>query len=61
MASLHEKANYLMHIRNLKEFKYLRSKNLKEFKQTFNHGLVLKKLDRVIKFKQKVLVKIIFW
>ena len=50
-----------MHIRNLKEFKYLRSKNLKKFKQTFNHGLVLKKLDRFIKLKQKGLVKIIFW
>ena len=60
MANLHEKANYLMHIRNLKEFKYLRSKNLKKFKQTFNHGLVLKKLDRFIKIKQKGLVKIIF-
>ena len=49
-----------MHIRNIKEFKYLRSKNLKKFKQTFNHGLVLKKLDRFTKLKQKDLVKIIF-
>ena len=29
----------------------------KKFKQALNHGLVLKKIHRVIKFNQKALVK----
>ena len=39
VANLHDKGGYVVHIRNLK--------------QALNHGLVLKKLHRIIKFKQK--------
>ena len=38
VANLHNKAEYVIHIRNLK--------------QAFNHGLVLKKIHKVIKFIQ---------
>ena len=38
IANLHYKTEYGIHIRNLK--------------QTLNHGLVLKKVNRVIKFNQ---------
>ena len=38
IANLHYKTEYVIHIRNLK--------------QTLNHGLVLKKVNRVIKFNQ---------
>ena len=37
--NLHDKTEYVTHIRNLK--------------QALNHGLVLKKLHRIIKFKPK--------
>ena len=37
-ANLHDKTEYVIHIRNLK--------------QALNHGLVLKKLDIIIKFNQ---------
>ena len=40
VANLHDKTEYLMHIRNLK--------------QASNHGLVLKKVYRVIKFKKNL-------
>ena len=40
MANLHDKEEYIVHITN--------------FKQTLNHGLVLKKAHRIIKFHQKV-------
>ena len=39
VANLHDKANHLIHMRN--------------FKQALNHGLVLKKVRRIIKFNQK--------
>ena len=39
LANLHDKKEYVIHIRNLK--------------QELNHGLVLKKEHRVIKFNQK--------
>ena len=39
VANLNDKSEYVIHIRN--------------FKQVFNHGLVLKKMHRTIKFKQK--------
>ena len=39
LATLHDKTKYVIHIRNLK--------------QALNHGLLLKKLHRIIKFKQK--------
>ena len=39
VANLHDKTEYVIHIRNLK--------------QALNHGLVLKKINRIIKFKQK--------
>ena len=42
-ANLHDKTEYVMHIRNLK--------------QALNHGLVLKKVPRVIKFNQNAWVK----
>ena len=42
-ANLHDKTAYVIHIRNLK--------------QALNHGLVLKKLYRIIKFKQKAWLK----
>ena len=38
-ANLHDKTEYVIHTRNLK--------------QALNHGLVFKKLQRIIKFKQK--------
>ena len=38
--NLHNKSEYIIHIRN--------------FKQVLNHGLVLKKLHRVTEFNQKV-------
>ena len=43
VANLSDKAEYVMHIRNLK--------------QALNHGLVLKKVHRIIKFKQKFWLK----
>ena len=43
MANLHDKTEYGVHIRNLK--------------QTLNYGLVLKKGHRIIKFNQKAWVK----
>ena len=39
VTNLHDKTKYVLHMRNLK--------------QAFNHGLVLKKIYRVIKFNQK--------
>ena len=44
VANLSDKAEYVIHIRNLK--------------QALNHELVLKKLHRIIKLKIKILVKI---
>ena len=41
--NLHDKTEYVIHIRNLK--------------QALNHGLVLKKVHRVIKFNQKAWLK----
>ena len=47
VAILHDKAEYFIHIRNLK--------------QALNHGLVLKKVHKVIKFKViKCLAKTIY-
>ena len=43
VANLHDKTEYVIHIINLK--------------QALNHGLVLKKVDRVITFNQKALLK----
>ena len=43
VAKLHEKTEYITHIRNLKE--------------ALNHGLVLKKVHRVNKFNQNVWLK----
>ena len=43
VANLHDKTEYVIHIRNLK--------------QALNHGLVLKKVHRVIKFNQKSWLK----
>ena len=43
VANLHDKTEYVIHIRNLK--------------QALNHGLVLKKMYRIIKFKQKAWLK----
>ena len=45
MANLHDKTEYLIHIRNLK--------------QISNHGLVTKKVHRLIKFNQNA--KSISW
>ena len=39
VTNLHDKAEFVIHIRNLK--------------QVLNHGLILKKVHRVIKFNQK--------
>ena len=39
VANLHDKTEYVIHIRNLK--------------QRLNHGLILKKVHKVIKFNQK--------
>ena len=43
VANLYDKIKYVMHIRNLE--------------QLLNHGLVLKKLHRIIKFKHKAWLK----
>ena len=43
VANLHDKAEYIIHITNLK--------------QALNHGLVLKKVQRVIKFNQNAWLK----
>ena len=43
VANLHDKTEYVIHIRNLK--------------QALNHGLILKKIHRVIKFIQKAWLK----
>ena len=43
VANLHDRTEYAIHVRNLK--------------QAFNHGLVLKKFHRVIKFNKKVWLK----
>ena len=43
VANLHDKTEYVIHIRNLK--------------QALNHELVLKKVHRIIKFKQKAWLK----
>ena len=43
VANLHDKSEYVIHIRNLK--------------QALNHELVLNKVRRIIKFKQRVLLK----
>ena len=43
VANLHDKTEYVIHVRNLK--------------QTLNHGLVLKKLHRIIKFNQNAWLK----
>ena len=43
VANLHDKTEYVAHIRNLK--------------QTLNYGLVLKKVHRIIKFNQKAWLK----
>ena len=44
---LHDKTEYVIYIKNLK--------------QALNHGLVLEKVHRVIKFNQKHLAKSIYW
>ena len=44
--SLHGKTEYAIHLRNLK--------------QALNHGLILKKVNRVIKIESKCLVKTIY-
>ena len=44
VAKLHNKTQYVIHIRNLK--------------QALNHGLVLKRVERIIKFKQKAWLKL---
>ena len=43
VANLHDKEEFFIHIRNLK--------------QALSHGLVLKKVHRVIKYNQKALIK----
>ena len=43
VANLHDKTEYVIHIKSLK--------------QVLNHGLVLKKVDRVIKFNQSAWLK----
>ena len=43
VANLHDKSEYVIHIRNLK--------------QALNHRLVLKKVNRVIKFNQNAWLK----
>ena len=43
VANLHDKTEYVIHIRNLK--------------QALNHGLVLKKVHRVIKFNKNAWLK----
>ena len=44
VANLHDKTEYIIHIRNLK--------------QAINHGLVLKKVHKVIKFNQNAWLKL---
>ena len=44
VANLHDKTEYVIHIRNLK--------------QALNHELILKKVHRVIKFNQKAWLKL---
>ena len=46
VANLHDKAEFLIHIKNLK--------------QTLNHGLILKKVYRVIKVNQNAWLKHIY-
>ena len=46
VSNLYDKKEYIIHIRNLK--------------QEINHGLILKKVDRVIKFNQKRLFKTLY-
>ena len=43
VTNLHNKTEYVIHIRNLK--------------QALNHGLILKKVHRVIQFNQKAWLK----
>ena len=43
VANFCDKTDYVMHVRNLK--------------QALNHGLVLKRLPRIVKFKQKAWLK----
>ena len=43
LANLHDKTEYVIHIRNLK--------------QALNHGLIFKKVHRVIKLNQKAWLK----
>ena len=43
VANLHDKTEYVVHLRNLK--------------QALNHGLVLKKVHRIIKFNTDLKVK----
>ena len=43
ICNIRDKANYVVHIRSLK--------------QSLNHGLILKKVHRVIQFNQKAWVK----
>ena len=43
VANLHDRAKYFLYIRNLK--------------QVLNHKLVLKKIHRVVKFRQKAWLK----
>ena len=47
VVNLHDKTEYVNHIRNLK--------------QALNRGLVLKKVHGVIKFNRKGLAKTIYW
>ena len=47
VTNLHDKTEYVIHIKNLK--------------QALNHGLLLKKFLRVIKFKSKSLTNAIYW
>ena len=44
VTNLHNKTEYVLHIRNLK--------------QALIHGLILKKVDRVIKFNEKAWLKL---
>ena len=44
VTAFHDKTKYVIHIRNLK--------------QALNHGLILKKVHRVIKFDQKEWLKL---
>ena len=46
VTNLHDKTEYVIHIKNLK--------------QALNHGLLLKKFLRVIKFKSKSLTNAIY-